>query len=193
MKPPGFSFGFFKHALFRSSTYTCLYLLEGYIAAQERKSRSSPAEMRRKKAFNPCCGVCSSQTKRKMKCRTHTGNERKSRKNPEPLTYARKRLGSLSDFTRKTKNALESTDGCHVMRTAPGLLIYISRALCLVSRVEDQLLPFCPSCCNILVTLVSHISPSPNGAINRFHTHVCYRKGCHTATMSAAATSHSVT
>ncbi len=59
--------------------YTCLYLLAGYSGSiGEKVSQQSSGDVK-EKAFNPCCGVCSSQTRRKMKCRTHRGIERKQR------------------------------------------------------------------------------------------------------------------
>lgn len=47
--------------------------------------------------------------------------------------------------------------------------------------------PTSSSCCNSFKSLVSYISPPPNGAINRLHPHIHYRKRCHSAISSAVS------
>lgn len=46
---------------------------------------------------------------------------------------------------------------------------------------------FSSSCCNSFKSLVSYISPPPNGTINRLHPHIHYCKRCHCAISSAVS------
>lgn len=114
---------------------------------------------------------------------------------------------TLSDFMEKKKipcwqktkeKKVESTEGCHVRGRAPfskTFLIYISCAFCLglmcwASAWDVSFIFFFPtssSCCNSFKSLVSYISPPPNGAINRLHPHIHYRKRCHSAISSAVS------
>lgn len=99
---------------------------------------------------------------------------------------------------QKTKEKkVESTEGCHVRGRAPfskTFLIYISCAFCLglmcwASAWDVSFIFFSPSssCCNRFKSLVSYISLPPNGAINRLHPHIHYRKRCHSAISSAVS------
>lgn len=69
----------------------------------------------KEKAFNPCCGICSSQTRRKMKCRTHRGIERKQReKKKHKLYICTEKIAegiTRSDFMEKKNSMLTKNKG----------------------------------------------------------------------------------
>ncbi len=100
----------------------------------------------------------------------------------------------IHDDKKTKEKKVESTEGFHVRGRAPfskTFMIYISCAFCLglmcwASAWDVSFIFFSSSsCCNSFKSLVSYISPSPNGAINRLHPHIHYSKRCHSAISSA--------
>lgn len=169
--------------------YMFVFACRIYCGIGEKVSQQSSGDVK-EKAFNPCCGVCSSQARRKMKCRTHRGIERKQEtsKKKQQVLY----ICTEKDCGRRNpvwfyrgkieKTKVESTQGRHVRGRAPfseTFLIYISCAFCLSlmywAPAWDVSFIFSffssASCCNSFTSLVPYISYSPNGAINRLSTH----------------------
>ncbi len=175
-----------------------------YCSIGEKVSQQSSGDVKQK-AFNPCCGICSSQTRRKMKCRTHRGIERKQREKKMQASYMHiKYCGrhNLVWFYGGKKSMLTKNKGekSRINRGLPCkgkgtflqdisniyFMCFLSWSHVLSISLRCKFYLFSSTfCCNSFKSLVSYISPSPKGAINRLHPHIHYSKRYHSAISSA--------